>query len=120
MTLLTLLTLSIFLTVASRFASIKMSVIVLKQARFLTLSKKVPKVSKVSMQIFCILPIHVYQAPGANTSGASFTNSYLTAFLATGARLFRTIISHKIVTNLVKVPHIFAYVGFFLYLCTHN
>ncbi len=32
----------------------------------------------------------------------------------------RTIISHKIVTNLVKVPHIFAYVGFFLYLCTHN
>ena len=69
------------------------------------------------MQIFCILPIHVYQAPGANTSGASFTNSYLTAFLATGARLFRTIISHKIVTNLVKVPHIFAYVGFFLYLC---
>ncbi len=49
MTLLTLLTLSIFLTVASRFASIKMSVIVPKQARFLTLSKKVPK---VSIQIF--------------------------------------------------------------------
>ena len=54
MTLLTLLTLSIFLTVASRFASIKMSVIVLKQARFLTLSKKVPKVSKVSIQIFTL------------------------------------------------------------------
>ena len=28
-----------------------------------------------------------------------FTNSYLTTFLATGARLFRTIISHKIVSK---------------------
>ena len=33
--------------------------------------------------------------------GASFTDSYLTTFLATGARLFRTIISHKIVSKML-------------------
>ena len=48
----TLLTLSIFLITTPRCASIKMLLLVPKYAPFLTFSKKVSKVSKVSMQIF--------------------------------------------------------------------